>query len=66
MPTKVKRRRRKAPVGKRNPRKMTTPAQQSNIIDEIDARQNDVLDQLDQLNRRVEALLQECTADSGE
>ncbi len=29
------------------------------LLDELDARQNDVLDQLDELNRRIELLLVE-------
>ena len=29
------------------------------LLDELDARQNDVLDQLDELNRRIEQLLAE-------
>ncbi len=29
------------------------------LLDELDARQNDVLDQLDELNRRIELLLAE-------
>lgn len=32
------------------------------LIDELDARQNEVLDQLDELNGRVEQLLRQFTA----
>ena len=41
---------------------MTTPDQQSSLIETIDARQNEVLSQLDELNQQVEALLDELTA----
>lgn len=34
---------------------------QYTLLDELDARQNDVLAQLDELNRRIELLLQEFT-----
>jgi hypothetical protein len=38
---------------------MTTPIEQLGFIDEIDRRQNQVLDQLDKLNDRVEALIEQ-------
>ena len=39
---------------------MSDPARQLTVIDEIDNRQNEVLNQLDALNARVEELLKEC------
>ncbi len=43
----------KAPTGEFGP--------QLTLLDELDARQNDVLAQLDELNHRIEVLLQEFT-----
>lgn len=40
---------------------MSDPVRQLTVIDEIDNRQNEVLNQLDELNARVEQLLKECT-----
>ena len=37
------------------------PGQQPTLLDELDARQDDVLDQLDDLNHRIESLLREFT-----
>jgi hypothetical protein len=31
-------------------------------LDELDARQNELLDQLEQLNQRIEQVLRECLA----
>ncbi len=39
---------------------MSSPRQQASLIDELDARQNDVLDRLAELNARVETLLRSC------
>lgn len=36
---------------------------QSKLLEELDQRQNDVLDQLATLNSRIEAFLQECLAE---
>jgi hypothetical protein len=36
------------------------------LLDELDARQTELLDQLAELDRRVEALLRECLAGRGE
>lgn len=36
-----------------------TPPSHPTLLDELDARQNDVLNQLDELNGRVERLLRE-------
>lgn len=33
-----------------------------NLLEELDARQNELLDELDRLNRRVEQVLAECLA----
>ena len=33
-----------------------------NLLEELDARQNELLDELDNLNRRVEQVLSECLA----
>lgn len=40
---------------------MTTPvAEKRTLLEELDARQDEVLEQLDQLNARIEAVLSEC------
>ena len=58
MPTKTRRRRKtKNPVGSR---RMSTPSNEGNLIDDLESRQNDVLDRLADLNSRVEGLLNEC------
>ena len=41
---------------------MTTPSNQVQLIDELESRQNDVLDRLAELNARVEGLLNDCLA----
>jgi hypothetical protein len=42
---------------------MSIPASEKrNLLEELDARQDDVLAQLDQLNARIEAVLNECLA----
>ena len=40
-----------------------SPADQRTLIEELDARQDEVLAQLDELNQRIEKLLTECLAD---
>ena len=42
-----------------------TPPTHPTLLDELDARQNDVLNQLDDLNGRVERLLREFSQPSG-
>ncbi len=54
------RRKRTTRVSKRKPRTMTNPVEQLSLIDEIDRRQNEVLDRLDELNEQVESLLKKC------
>lgn len=44
---------------------MSSPAVQRTLIDEIDERQNHLLDEIDALNARVEALLNQCLATRG-
>jgi hypothetical protein len=39
---------------------MPSPTEQRSLLDELDARQNEVLDQLDELNQRIESLISEC------
>lgn len=39
---------------------MTSPNNQASLIDELESRQNDVLDRIAELNARVEDLLNEC------
>ena len=41
----------------------TSPADQRTLIEELDARQDEVLAQLDELNQRIEKLVAECLAD---
>lgn len=41
---------------------MTSPTNQGHLIDELESRQNDVLNRLAELNARVEGLLNECLA----
>jgi ElaB/YqjD/DUF883 family membrane-anchored ribosome-binding protein len=43
---------------------MTTPEQQSTIIDQIDTRQNELLNELDSLNGKVEEVLKFWTSES--
>ncbi len=42
---------------------MSNPHQQRTLLDEIDQRQNEVIDQLDDLNHQIESLLKECLGD---
>lgn len=44
---------------------MTGPLNHANLIDELDARQDEVLRDLDELNLRVEQLLNACLAERG-
>jgi hypothetical protein len=39
---------------------MTDPAAQRTLLQELDLRQDEVLSQLDELNLRIERLLNEC------
>jgi hypothetical protein len=39
---------------------MPNPSEQTTPLDELDARQDEVIRQLDELNDRIEALLNEC------
>jgi uncharacterized protein YdcH (DUF465 family) len=39
---------------------MTNDAPRLSLLEELDARQNELLDQLDELNARIEQVLQEC------
>jgi len=39
---------------------MTTPDAERSLLDQIDARQDELLAELDRLNERVEALLSDC------
>ena len=57
---KVARPRRPRRSGK--PLRMSTPEAQRTLIDEIDDRQEALLNDLESLNARVEALLNECLA----
>jgi hypothetical protein len=41
---------------------MPSPFEQRTLLDELDARQNEVLSQLDDLNQRIESLLSEWLA----
>ena len=41
---------------------MNPPANPRTLLDELEARQNEVIDELDKLNERIEGLLKECTA----
>ncbi|QDU93530.1 hypothetical protein [Lignipirellula cremea] len=43
----------------------TTPARTS-LIDELDTRQNEVLDKLDELNKQLVELLKNCTVSRAE
>ena len=43
---------------------MTTPEQQSTIIDQIDTRQNELLSELDSLNSKVDEVLKFWTSES--
>ena len=63
MPT-TKRRRKRRSRPKRPTKKfcrMTTPEDEQTLIDQIDLRQTELLDQLAALNSRVESLLEEWT-----
>jgi len=46
--------------------RMTSPEDGQSLIDQIDRRQTELLDQLAELNTRVESLLQEWTESRGE
>ena len=39
---------------------MTNTTESQSLIEEIDARQNEVLAQIDELNQQIESLLDEC------
>ena len=39
---------------------MTNDAPRLSLLEELDARQNELLDELDRLNRRIEQVLQAC------
>ena len=39
---------------------MSDNPRQCSLLDELDQRQNEVLDELDNLNARIEGLLEEC------
>jgi hypothetical protein len=39
---------------------MANDAPRLSLLEELDARQNELLDELDQLNVRIEQVLQEC------
>jgi hypothetical protein len=41
---------------------MPTETLRLSLLDELDARQNELLDELDRLNHRIEQLLQTCLA----
>jgi len=42
---------------------MSTASNSSqSLLEELDARQNEILDQLDELNARIERVLKECTS----
>ena len=41
---------------------MNAPSEQRTLLEEIDARQDEVLEKLAELNERVESLLRECLA----
>jgi hypothetical protein len=41
---------------------MSNDAPRLSLLDELDARQNELLDQLEQLNQRIEQVLRECLA----
>ena len=61
----VSKRKAARPRRPRNPGKllrMSSPEDQRTLIDEIDERQETLLHELDSLNARVEALLDECLA----
>ena len=55
-------RKRTRPRTARKPLRMSTPADQRTLIDEIDERQDVLLNELASLNARVEALLNDCLA----
>jgi hypothetical protein len=42
------------------PARMANDAPRLSLLEELDARQNELLDELDQLNVRIEQVLQEC------
>ena len=39
---------------------MTSEAPSQTLLEELDARQNELLDELDQLNTRIEQVLSDC------
>jgi hypothetical protein len=41
---------------------MTSDAPRLSMLDELDARQNELLDELERLNARIEQVLQACAA----
>jgi hypothetical protein len=45
---------------------MTDPHSQRTLLEELDARQDEVLDQLDELNLRVESVLKEWLGGRGD
>lgn len=45
---------------------MTNDAPRLSLLDELDARQNELLDQLDELDRRIQQVLHECLTWRGE
>ena len=48
-------------------RAMTTSlSEKRTLLEELDARQDEVLEQLDALNERIESLLKECLGDRSE
>jgi hypothetical protein len=44
---------------------MTTHHERSSVLDEIDLRQNELIEQLDELNKRIELTIQQHTACPG-
>jgi len=45
---------------------MTNDAPAVSLLDELDARQDELLDELDRLNSRIEQVIAECNAWRGE
>lgn len=44
---------------------MTSHHERTSFLDELDARQNELIDQLDDLNRRIESTIQQHTTRCG-
>lgn len=44
---------------------MTNHHDRTSFLDELDSRQNELIDQLDELNRRIEATIQQHTTKGG-